>query len=547
MEKSEQTLIPEWLKSSGNATSGFTITNQILSSTVLNKDDHGSAMQSRNRVSASVNNQDSGRSSFSDRATSSYLRWGSNNNGSDHGRSHNSFGSRNNRYREWDSRDQEKSNLSDIRRHDYSNQLDNIFPVRPYKDLRRSQSLANGRGFQPLSGKLASNLSNNSKRVINTVHKNQFEREFPSLGTDERQLNPDMRRVSSPGLGSAIQSLPVGVSTLIGGDGWTSALAEVPVIVGSNGSSGASPQSIPPNMTSIASSTVVGLNMAETVAQGTPRGNSTLQLPSGNPRLDELSLKQSRQLVPLKPTPKSSGLNLTDKSKAKISHPHQVSSQVANFSSVGKLQVLKPSRERNEVPPPTKDSVSPPPTVSLPSRTSPGPTVSEKNANAQSRNDFFNSVRKNSMTVPSSSPSAVVASANKNNEDEEEVVAGKIAGGNEDALGKEITSVGNNNVVKEEPKNAAAKAEESVENGKILHSEEEEVAFMRSLGWEESNYNTEDDEGLTEEEISAFFKHINEHLTLRSSYQTACRRLQSVLGYATCPQSSSPRSSHVDS
>lgn len=598
MEKSEHTLIPEWLKTSGNGTIGSPATHQTTSSSLSysDSDDHGSAMHSRNRLSASVNSHDSGRSSFSDRTTSSYFRRGSNSNVS----GHSSFGSRNFYHRPWDSRDKEKSNLSVFKRHDYSDHLDNIFPIKAGKDLRRSHSLVTGRRVEPFSGKLTPDLSINSKRnpnnsssrysgrgVMTAAHKTQFEKEFPSLGRDGRRWNSGLRRVSTPRLGSAIQNLPVSVSTVLGGDGWTSALAEVPVIVGSNGPSGVSP----PNTTSMASSTIIGgLNMAETVAQGAPRGNSTLQLPAENQRRDELVLKQSRQLIPLKTTPKSSALNPTEKSKTKISQPHQVSSQVVNLSTVGgtgkssagRLQVL--SREWTDVHPPTKDNMNPQngtskvaasAGVSLPSRTIPGnivktegsagPTVLEKrpNPHAESRNDFFNLMRKKSMTIPSPSSVVAVASANSNNEEEAVV---------EDAVGKETISVvdeekpikkvvddvvENNNGVKEEPINTAAEADESIENEKsttssrpcspdaILHSEEEEVAFMRSLGWEESTENTEEDEGLTEEEISTFYKFMDECLKLSPSSQT-CRRVQSkLLGFVPCSESSSPRSSQV--
>ncbi|KAJ6742648.1 C-JUN-AMINO-TERMINAL KINASE-INTERACTING PROTEIN [Salix viminalis] len=53
------------------------------------------------------------------------------------------------------------------------------------------------------------------------------EKDFPSLGSEDRQGVPDTARVSSPSLSSSVQSLPVGSSAFIVGEVWTLALAEV--------------------------------------------------------------------------------------------------------------------------------------------------------------------------------------------------------------------------------------------------------------------------------------------------------------------------------
>ncbi|PWA46210.1 Magnesium transporter MRS2/LPE10 [Artemisia annua] len=49
---------------------------------------------------------------------------------------------------------------------------------------------------------------------------------------DEKHVDSDRGRIPPSGLSFAIQSMSMGSSTLISGDGWTSALAKIPVIMG---------------------------------------------------------------------------------------------------------------------------------------------------------------------------------------------------------------------------------------------------------------------------------------------------------------------------
>lgn len=243
-------------------------------------DDHGVSKLAKSKLSVNTSDHDLGKSS--DRTTSSYFRRSPNSNGSANLRSYGSFG-RNSRDRDKDGheyRDKEKSVLGDHRHNrDYFDPLGNILPSRFEKDgLRRSQSMISGKRGLSIANK---NNHNNGNIVlggvspIRSVHKAAFERDFPSLGAEERRTEPEIGRVPSPGLSTAIQSLPIGPSTVIGGDGWTSALAEVPVIVGSNGT-GTSP--VQANSALVGSSTTTGLNMAETLAQGPTRVQTTPQV-----------------------------------------------------------------------------------------------------------------------------------------------------------------------------------------------------------------------------------------------------------------------------
>ncbi|XP_047339320.1 uncharacterized protein LOC124942808 [Impatiens glandulifera] len=185
---------------------------------------------------------------------------------------------------------------------------------------------------------------------------------------------------------------------------------------------------------------------------------------------------------------------------------------------VGKLQVLKPSaREKNGAPLISKDSCSSPTDDSvIPSSPSSAvtpdrrqtPSILEKRlTQAQSRNNFFNLVRKNSMSSPSfsvvtgSSSSVAKQSGGDSVVDESTMKANNSENG---CLGE------SDNYLKTNPSNTDT----------ILYSEEKEAAFLRSLGWEEKNDNG-DDEGLTEEEISAFYKYMNEYIKLRPTCKTS--------------------------
>ncbi|KAL4556075.1 hypothetical protein LXL04_038715 [Taraxacum kok-saghyz] len=465
MEKTEPTFVPEWLKSSG----GLGTSHQSSS---LHPDEQG--------VSKTVRNK----SLDTNTTTSSYFRRSSISNGSALSRSYSSF-NRNNRD---NNRDWQK---------DYSDPLPGtIAPSRFEKEggLRRSFSSVPGKQRADSSSsswprKVASDLSIANKSSSNV--KTSFERDFPSLekqaDNNNNNNNNDIGRVPSPGLSSAIQSLPIGNPAVIGGDGWTSALAEVPVIVATNGG-----VHVQPSSSSVSANTGVtgGRNMAETLAHGPPRTQTAPQVNVGTQRLEELAVKQSRQLIPMTPSmPKA----LADKPKLKVGQsnlvnhhpqsPRPVSIKPADVSKTSKLLVLKPSRgERNNGT--TKETLSPTAgTTKLPNSplaSSPSVIPSKNNivekrpsSQAQSRSNFFNLMRKKSMSAaPSGEKSAVTAAA-------------------------AAPALLESTVVKEACSNGKSHGDV------ILYSEEEEARFLRSLGWDET---AEEEEGLTEEEISSFYR-----------------------------------------
>lgn len=182
-------------------------------------------------------------------------------------------------------RDRDRDKVPDRRDRDRERlfQLDSFDSGRNGKDaLRRSQSMVTGKRGESWPRRPGNDLVNgviSGGSGIGTISKASFEQDFPTLGAEERQGPPEIGRVASPGLSSAIQSLPFSAPTTIRGDGWTSVLAEVPVVVGGNGPSIQSSQqtaTVAPASTSL--STTTGLNMAETLAQTPSRVRSDPQV-----------------------------------------------------------------------------------------------------------------------------------------------------------------------------------------------------------------------------------------------------------------------------
>lgn len=244
-------------------------------------DDRAIGILSRNRPSVNGCEHDSLRSSITAERNLSSQRRSSSTNGSSyndrerliHPRPYSSFG-RSNRDRDRDKDtelvDKQKSGPLENGCNDFP---DLSLSSRSEKDaLKRSQTMISGR-YNDSWNKTMGNgtaYARSSTSVVNNISKASFERDFPSLGTEEKQGSHEIGRLSSPGLSSAVQNLPLG-SALIGGDGWTSALAEVPVIVGCNGPQLTSMQQATPISASSTNLSTSGLNMAEALAQAPPQ------------------------------------------------------------------------------------------------------------------------------------------------------------------------------------------------------------------------------------------------------------------------------------
>ncbi|KAL0387186.1 UNVERIFIED_CONTAM: hypothetical protein Sradi_2600400 [Sesamum radiatum] len=155
MERSEPTLIPEWLRSAGSLNGGGSISHS---------DEQTATKLVRNKSFVNSNGHDSGRSFSSDRTTSSYFRRSSSSNGSGHLKSHSSFG-RNHHDRDWekdgyDSRDKDKSVLGDRWHRDFSDAMGNTLLSKFERDgLRRSQSMISGKRGDTWHKKVGTDLN----------------------------------------------------------------------------------------------------------------------------------------------------------------------------------------------------------------------------------------------------------------------------------------------------------------------------------------------------------------------------------------------------
>ncbi|KAJ6954444.1 hypothetical protein NC652_006008 [Populus alba x Populus x berolinensis] len=567
MERSEPSLVPEWLRSPGSVSGAGSSAHHFASSS-SHSDVSSLGNHTRNRSFKSISDFDSPRSAFLDRQSSSNSRRSSINGSAKH--PYSSF-SRSHRDKDRE-RDKERSSFGDHWDRDSSDPLGGILTSRIEKDtLRHSHSMVSRKHSEVMLRRAASELKNGSSSnhangnglvsggsFGSSSQKAVFEKDFPSLGNEDREGVPDIARVSSPGLSSSVQNLPVGSSALIGGEGWTSALAEVPTIIGNSSTSSSSTAQTVAASSPGTSSGMAGLNMAEALTQAPLRTRTAPQLSVQTQRLEELAIKQSRQLIPVTPSmPKNLVLSSSDKSKPKTgirpgemnmaakSSQQQSSLHPANQSSVGvhvksdatktsgKLFVLKPVWE-NGVSPSPKDAASPntssrttnsqlaaPSVPSLPLRSPNNPKLSSVerkptslNLNSgfggekrtQSRNNFFNDLKKktamNTSSVADSASVVLSPTSEKSCEVIKEVVS---APASPQAVqnGAELTS--NGGTLEE-----------------VQRFSEEEVSFLRSLGWEE---NSGEEEGLTEEEINAF---LQEYITKKPSLKVCRGMLQKL-------------------
>ncbi|KAK9023875.1 hypothetical protein V6N11_004068 [Hibiscus sabdariffa] len=335
--------------------------------------------------------------------------------------------------------------------------------------------------------------------------------------------------------------------TLIDEGGWTSALADVPSVVGSSSrGSLPAPQTVS-TTSSGALSVMCGLNMAEALAQAPSWTRTAPLLSVTTQRREELAIKQSRQLIPVTPSmPKV--LNSADKSKAKPAA--RISEMNIAVKSGSQAPPLIHQGWDNGVSSPTQNDIASPTTIannrvatsqhaaapvnSAPARNSnspkiyaverkvaainpiPGFTVEKRSlAQTQSRNDFFNLLKKKTTTNTSGglsdSDPQISSSTVEKSEVAKEVICDSATAHADD--GTAATSNGDT---------CSDDSEKNMSATVMVYPDEEEAAFLRSLGWEENNG---EDEGLTEEEINAFYQ---EYLKLRPSLKL-CRDMQAKL------------------
>ncbi|RRT37605.1 hypothetical protein B296_00047070 [Ensete ventricosum] len=537
MERSEPTLAPEWYKGSTSSASASGNSNHRSRSSL-----HSARHPSRNRSSLSACDLDASRSSaFSDGSLSSFRRSVSSNSSLTHDRvstsslrSYNSFG-RNHR-----DKDREKEHDQRERNRSYlvENGSSNCTDAKNERDtLRRSPSFY-GRQSEASSKSPSSNLSNGiiPGTITMQINTQSFEKEFPILGTDDRQS--DVARVSSLGLATALNNLSRTTSPGIRGDGWTSALAEVPARVGGNGPAISS-------ATSTALSSSTRLNMAEALAQAPLNARTPSQAHNSLEKSKVRGTRSGESCV-------SSKIGLQSSSQT----VHAPARSDVKTSQAGNLQVITFSPKSTANPKQKLDNKG----VSPSTQTSYGEKRS--NSQAQNRNDFFNIIRQKSSldppelsqkrsTVKMSDSDATgdknVASEgpNKylsNSEDEtassDPVIAGSLSlssdrvllkcvsdGGDENlslgpaaalsvtaspAIGGEVGSSPDSVMIESVPKNV-----DEITSDFVPSPCKEEATFLESLGWDMNA----DEEPLTPEEIAEFYqKHPERKAFLRPGH-----------------------------
>ncbi|KAL0432177.1 UNVERIFIED_CONTAM: hypothetical protein Slati_2552000 [Sesamum latifolium] len=532
---------------------------------------------------------------FLDRNSSSDSRRNSSSNGSSK-HPYSSF-TRSHRERNHD-REKEKFLSEDIWEHYSSDPFASISTSRIDRSaFKRSQSLVSRKAGEVLPRRvedsrnsISSQSSSNgvlSGEAIVVAFRSLFlKRIFHHLELRKLDMT-GIRRVLSPGLTSSVQSLPIGKSVFLGGEKWTSALAEAPLFL--------------PMM----AWTTLIFNRMWLDFQLLHLEPLVQQLPDKIQRLEELAIKQSKQLIPVTPSmPKPSGLGSGDKSKqpriavrtgemivaskgvnpqshsphlSNQSHIGQVRSDSPSSSHKGKFLVLKPGRENG-----VKDAaistgdancrvlnaqlpMAPSKTASMSLSNSMVPALGNKVAAlslssrstvdkrssqslAQSRSEFFKLMRRktthNATTSHSDSSSAVSSpsaqtSGEINKEGHTPIRPCHLENGTQ-----MICNGNEHDIPENSHKSSDIRENNSFVNGAIC-PDEEEAAFLRSLGWEE---NGGEDEGLTEEEINAFYQeYMNRQPSLEvcGSPQPKClasSEFQSAIPGIACSESSSSES-----
>lgn len=238
--------------------------------------------------------------------------------------------------------------------------------------------------------------------------------------------------------------------------------------------------------------------------------------------------------------------NPSDKPRTKVELRQQTvsSSHPVSHSISCRLHIFKPTRERNGVSSVVNSSFSPnthskgpnallvvpvasstrsPANIAASSTVEAKPvgTMVQKkpSSQAQSRNDFFNLMRKKSIgsssavnvegcaVSPSSSYDSGVSevlTAHGISQDQDASVSDEILGQSTEILGENTC-----NSDSSDEKNTDKSFSRS---DAIFCSDEEEAALLRSMGWEENA----DEGGLTEEEISAFYRDVTKVVVLSS-------------------------------
>ncbi|KAJ4840665.1 hypothetical protein Tsubulata_022574 [Turnera subulata] len=498
MDRGDPVLVPEWLKTGGGHLFGSV-------TSFRSGDNHA-------RKSSVDYNHHKKRGAFPlERTTSSYLPRNSNGRSASYLRAYSSFG-RNRQNRGLQDvgvyNDKQNSMSSNHRHHENSDPLGDSLPSRSGNDmLRRTTSMITDKlGDMPLMGGTSdsTNVNNNSysngnglfvRRDPGIFSKTTLDQEFPSLGPHERKVSTEPVRVSSPGLGSAIQTLPVGMSAASPCDAWKSALVEAPAVVGSCGIGVPSTQqTVSATQASVALNSATGLNLAETLALGPSVAHAPPQTNGlGHGRSDSVKIRNEGRLQVLKPSLEMNGSTST----AKESSKPIIGSKIVKIASS-----TTPSAAGSSATWSSRSRLNHTRAKHLPSIFH--STVENRpTLQAQSRNDFFEQLKKKSLVNSTSSVSVSGHTHSQSISEKSDEIScsieqgeGAPPSGMSDSLSNNDDEITHNIGTY----NCSNRLEKHSDYEVIPDPDEKEAAFLRSLGWDDT---AGDEEGLTEEEISA--------------------------------------------
>ncbi|CAL5213722.1 unnamed protein product [Lathyrus oleraceus] len=281
-------------------------------------------------------------------------------------------------------------------------------------------------------------------------------------------------------VGKRVSSSTSNTSLVTVSNGLTSAShEEVPVTVGNNGMDHCGSTPVAPR--------TMGLTMAETLVRGSPRSHAPAQISDGAQKLEEIALKKSRLLVPMMPyMPRSMGASSLVKLKVKTSpqwHPISHSGNSHDFNALRELNGGSLATKHNlrfngsRTLATTSNATSTSSSSKSVSTPSASITLEKKPTfQTQSRSDFLKNLSRKSASKDASR-----------------------------VLEKSKASTENEISCNTPESRDSTNEEQQYRANFILSSEEEEIAFLRSLGWEEDNKDNKDDECLTEKEIQDFY------------------------------------------
>lgn len=238
-------------------------------------------------------------------------------------------------------------------------------------------------------------------------------------------------------------------------------------------------------------------------AKSVPQQPSALHIASQSLRSVNAKVdvpKTSGKFIDLKSVVWENGASPTSKDVSNLTN--YANNKLANQHAISSAAAPAPVKNPNNLKSPTERKPSP---LDLKL----GSTLDKKQSISQvkSRNDFFNLLKNksatNSSTVLPDSGQMVSSPTLENSAEvnrESVTPASSQSAGN----GAELNSNGNVHA-HEKPCRISDDEEKDSISRSTVYPDEEEAAFLRSLGWEE---NSDEDEGLTEEEINAFYQEV---------------------------------------